>query len=90
MKETEIIQHVLKMQQISLQSKYITLMSRGFLFMCLHVCNTNTLLWLTSHVPDKPFYQLHENTLSYLLLPKLTPHVDEIHLGRGKVGGSSV
>ena len=55
--------------------------------MCLHVCNTNTLLRLTSHVPDKYFYQLHENTLSYILLPKLSPHVDEICWGREKVGG---
>jgi len=81
------MQHVLKMQQISLLSKYITLMSWGYLFMCLHVCNTNTLLRLTSHVPDKYFYQLHENTLSYILLPKLSPHVDEICWGREKVGG---
>jgi len=78
MKETEIMQHVLKTKYISLLSKYVTLMSRWFLFMCLHVCNTITLLRLTSHVPDKHFYQLHENTLSSILLPKLTPHVDEI------------
>lgn len=55
--------------------------------MCLHACNTNTLLRLTSHVLDKPFYQLHENILSYILLQKLTPHIDEICWGGGRWRG---